>query len=498
VGGIRGPALLAYRGTAGAKRRLRTRVTTVSPSGRVRATIFWDDFGTPQRDYPLTATAMSVVTAVIGFVGLVLATALFVAAEFAFVATGRHRLEERAQAGDRRATHALAVQRRLSFMLSGAQLGITIAALLLGMIAEPTLARALTPALERAGLGASTARGIGVVGALLLATGIAMVFGELAPKNLAIAKPEAVVLRLARPTAVVLRLAAPLIRLFDELSNWLLRRVGIQPANELDQAVTADELELIIDESGRAGSLTADQTRLLRRVLGFRGLKVSDVSVPRPVVVTVPVDATCADLAVLATGSGLSRFPVIGDDLDDVRCVVVAKDVLSVPTDDRATTPALSLGTPPLAVPESALLSPLLRDLRTAHSQLALVVDEHGGVTGIATLEDVVEELVGDIRDEYDRAIPRPRAQRDGSYVVPGTWRPDECERETGIPLPVGDYDTLSGLVMAELGRVPRVGDRVETPYAELRVEALRGFAVHSVRIIDRTDREDVAGEHPS
>jgi CBS domain containing-hemolysin-like protein len=178
--------------------------------------------------------------------------------------------------------------------------------------------------------------------------------------------------------------------------------------------------------------------------------------------------------------------------------VVVAKDVLSVPTDDRATTPALSLGTPPLAVPESALLSPLLRDLRTAHSQLALVVDEHGGVTGIATLEDVVEELVGDIRDEYDRAIPRPRAQRDGSYVVPGTWRPDECERETGIPLPVGDYDTLSGLVMAELGRVPRVGDRVETPYAELRVEALRGFAVHSVRIIDRTDREDVAGEHPS
>ena len=440
---------------------------------------------------------MSVFTAVVSFVGLVLATALFVAAEFAFVATGRHRLEERAQAGDRRATHALAVQRRLSFMLSGAQLGITIAALLLGAIAEPTLARALTPALERSGLGAAPARGIGVVGALLLATGIAMVFGELAPKNLAIAQPEAVALRLARPTAVALRLAAPLIRVFDELSNRLLRRVGIQPADELDQAVTADELEVIIDESGRAGSLTADQTGLLQRVLGFRGLKAGDVRVPRPDVITVPVDATCADLAALASGSGLSRFPVVGEDLDDVRGVVVAKDVLAIPPDERAATPALSLVTPALAVPESALLSPLLRDLRAAHSQLALVVDEHGGVTGIATLEDVVEELVGDIRDEYDRAVPQPRAQRDGSYVAPGSWRPDECERDTGIPLPVGDYETLSGLVMAELGRVPQVGDRVETPHAVLQVEALRGFAVDSIRIIDRTDR-DGAGGWPS
>lgn len=441
---------------------------------------------------------MTFVGAVIGFVGLVLATALFVAAEFAFVATGRHRLEERALAGDRRATYALAVQRRLSFMLSGAQLGITVAALLLGMIAEPTLARALIPGLEQVGLSAATARGIGVVSALLLATSIAMVFGELAPKNLAIAQPEAVALRLARPTELVLRLAAPLIRLFDELSNRLLRRLGIQPADELDQAVTADELEVIIDESARAGSLTPDQTGLLQRVLGFRGLKASDVRVPRPDVVTVPVDATCAELAALAIGSGLSRFPVIGDDLDDVRGVVVAKDVLSIPPEERATTPALSLGTPPLAVPESALLSPLLRDLRAAHSQLALVVDEHGGVTGIATLEDVVEELVGDIRDEYDRALPAPRPQRDGSYVVPGSWRPDECERDTGIPLPDGDYETLSGLVMAELGRVPQVGDRVVTPYAELRVEALRGFAVHSIRVIERTGGDGTVGERPS
>lgn len=440
---------------------------------------------------------MSTTLAAIFFVALVLATAFFVAAEFSFVATGRHRLEERAQAGDRRADQALTVQRRLSFMLSGAQLGITVASLLLGVIAEPTLARALVPALQRAGVAEGTARGIGVVAALLVATAIAMVFGELAPKNLAIAKPEAVVLRVARPTAVLLRVAGPIISLFDNLSNSLLRRVGITPAEELDQAVTAEELEVIIAESGRVGSLSAEQTGLLQRVLDFRALRAGDVMLPRPAVVTVPADATCADLAALACESGLSRFPVIGRDLDDVRGVVVAKDVLSVAVDDRATTPLATLNTPPLAVPESALLSPLLRDLRLAHSQLALVVDEHGGVTGIVTLEDIVEELVGDIRDEYDLAPAGTRAQRDGSFLVPGSWRLDECERDTGLRLPEGDYETLSGLVMALLGRVPQVGDRVDTTYATLEVEALRGFAVHSLRITGHAPPADgTAGAH--
>jgi CBS domain containing-hemolysin-like protein len=417
------------------------------------------------------------------FAVLVLATAYFVAAEFAFVATGRHRLEERAREGDRRATHALAVQRRLSFMLSGAQLGITVTSLLLGVMVEPTLARALRPLLEAIGINPVAVPGIAVVLALLIATSIAMVFGELAPKNLAIGEPERVALRLARPTRFVLRVAAPVIALFDNASNGLLRLIGIEPAEELDQAVTAEELEVIIAESGRVGSLTASQTGLLQRVLDFRALRAGEVLVPRPSVVTITAKATCAELAELARTSGLSRFPVIGDDLDDVQGVVVAKDVLGVPHERRATESVHTLLTPPLAVPESALLSPLLSDLREAHSQLALVVDEYGGVTGIVTLEDIVEELVGDIRDEYDRAPPAVRTLRDGSYLVPGSWRLDECARDTGVFLPEGDYETLSGLVMARLGRVPRVGDQVDTTAAQLRVEALQGFAVRSVRL---------------
>ena len=398
---------------------------------------------------------MSLVLGAVAFVVLVLATAYCVAAEFSFVATGRHKLEERDREGDRRAVHALAVQRRLSFMLSGAQLGISPAAV----------------------------SGVAVVLALLLATGIAMVFGELAPKNLAIGEPERVALGLARPTRFLLRVLGPVISVFDNASNRLLRLVGIEPAEELDHAVTADELEVIIAESGRVGSLTASQTGLLQRVLDFRALRAVEVQVPRTSVVTITADATCAELAELARTSGLSRFPVVADDLDDVIGVVVAKDVLAVPHERRADESVRTLLTPPLAVPESALLSPLLTELREAHSQLALVVDEHGGVTGIVTLEDIVEELVGDIRDEYDRALPAVRPLRDGSYLVPGSWRLDECARDTGVVLPEGDYETLSGLVMAQLGRVPRVGDQVETAAARLRVEALRGFAVRSIRL---------------
>ena len=426
---------------------------------------------------------------------LILANGYFVAMEFAYVAARRSRIEDLADAGDRRANRALAVLRRLSFMLSGAQLGITVTSLLVGFIAEESIGAAIRPVVELTGVGESAATGISLTIGLLIASATQMVLGELAPKNLAIALPEQFALALSGSTRLYVRLAGPIIRLFDSSANGLLRAVGIEPVEEIEGGVSAEELEFIIEESGRQGSLTPEQARLLSRALEFRTLRAGDAMVPRPQVVTIPADATCEELRRLAIDSGHSRFPVVGEGLDDVHGVVQAKSILSVPAPERAGRPVTTLAAPALAVPESALLGPLLTDLREAHSQLALVIDEYGSTAGIVTLEDIVEELVGEIQDEYDRPEPAARARPDGSYDVPGSWRLDECERDTGVALPTGDYDTLGGLIMSALGRVPEPGDEVEVANARLRVVDLTGLAVSRVLLTPIAPTE---GEAPA
>lgn len=415
--------------------------------------------------------------------GLIAANGYFVAAEFAFVAARRGRLEEAVGEGDRRATVALALRERLSFMLSGAQLGITATSLLVGYVAEPTLGRALAPLVRLAGLPEQAVFGVSLTLGFVLATTMQMVVGELAPKNLAIARAEGVALALARSTRWYTRLAGPLIRLFDGAANRLLRALGIEPVDDLPSAVSVEELEHIIAESGREGALTEGQAGLLSRALDFRTLRAGDVMVPRPRVTSIPVDATCEDLRALAVHSGHSRFPAVGDDLDDVRGVVQAKDVFRVDAAVRSRTPVATLLQPGLAVPETALIPRLLTELRDARRPLAIVVDEHGGTAGILTLEDIVEELVGEIRDEHDPAEPAVQRLHDGSYLVPGTWRIDEVERDTGLALPEGDYDTVGGLVMSSLGRVPEPGDLVDVDGVRLRVRGLDGLAVSQVRL---------------
>ncbi|MGH8904010.1 MAG: hemolysin family protein [Egibacteraceae bacterium] len=408
---------------------------------------------------------------------MTLGTGYFVAAEFAFVAARRTRLEELAGGGDRKAARAIAVQRRLSFVLSGAQLGITATALVVGFIAEPVFVAALLPLLRPLGLADTAITSIAITTGLVLSTVIQMVLGELAPKNLAIARPEALARALARSTAAYTRLAGPVIRLFDTSSNRLLRAVGIEPAEELPAGVSADELSLIITESRSRGVLPPAQAALLGRVLSFRALRAADAMVPYSQVVAIPATATCEDLRALAVTTGHSRFPVTGRNLDDVLGVAQAKDVLGVPVDRRASTPARALVRPVLAVPESASLRRLLSSLREAHSQLALVVDEHGGTAGIVTLEDIVEEIVGEIRDEHDPAEPMVR-RSSGGFLIPGSWRLDEIERDTGIALPEGEHDTVAGLLLAEFGRVPEVGDTVQVSGVWMRVEAMDGLAV--------------------
>ena len=415
---------------------------------------------------------------------LTLATGWFVASEFAFVAARRTRLEELAEDGDRRAARALEVVRRVSFMLSGAQLGITVTNVVVGLIAGPVFAAALGPPLRGFGLAEGVADTVAVATGFVLSTTGLMVLGELGPKNLAIAEPEQLARRLARSQLLYLRFFGPVIRFFDGAANLALRVVGVEPVEEIEEHVSPEELGRIITTSGEEGMLAPELAALLRRALEFRSLRAGDAMVPRPQVVAIDVGATCADLQRLAVETGHSRFPAVVGDLDELAGIAHAKDVLGIPPAERALTSVRAILEPEVAVPESARLPDVLADLQRSHVQLAVVVDEYGGTAGIVTLEDIVEELVGEIEDEFDLRASGVRPLPGGRYRIPGSWRIDEVERDSGIALPRGDYDTLGGLLMAHLGRVPVVGDALDVDGARLVVRGVEGHAVAQVELV--------------
>ena len=392
---------------------------------------------------------------------LTVATGYFVAQEFAYVAVDRSRLQGLAADGDAAAARALRVTSRLSFVLSGAQIGITVTALLAGYVAQPYLGRGLADLLGLAGLPVGASLSISVVAALLIATVIQMVLGELAPKNLAIARAEAIALRLSRSTLMYLTVAGPLIQLFDATSSRLLRSVGIESVEEIPQGATAQDLDRIIATSYEQGLLDEDTTRLLDRGLDFRSRIAGEVMVPRVDVVTVHEDDPAVRVVELLD-TGHSRFPVIGASVDEVVGVIAIGDVVELEPADRHHVTAGSLASPPVVVPFTLALPAVLEQLRTSHRQLAIVVDEFGGFAGIVSLEDIAEELVGEIRDEDDLPEADAIQNQDGSWLLPGRWRLDQVEEATGVSLPADDgYDTLSGLVMARLGRIPVPGDEL-------------------------------------
>ncbi|MER7456860.1 hemolysin family protein [Micromonospora sp. NPDC126480] len=406
---------------------------------------------------------MLIVVGLLLIIVLTVATGYFVAQEFGYVAVDRGKLRQRADEGDRAAARALEVTGRLSFMLSGAQLGITVTALLVGYVAEPYLGAGLAELLGQAGMSTSVSLPLSVFLALVIATVVQMVIGELAPKNLAIARAEPLARALASSTLIYLKVAGPLIKLFDRSAVRLLRRLGIEPIEELPSGATPEDLEQIIAESRQEGRLTAEMSTLLDRGLDFRQLTAGEAMVPRVDVHTVRAHEPVSRVVELLE-TGRSRFPVRGaEGVDDVVGVIGIADVLGVPLERRATTPVSAVAVPPLLVPETLPLPTVLDRLRSGHRQLACVVDEYGGFAGVITLEDIAEELVGPIRDEDDPPERTPTRQDDGSWVVPARWRIDEVADSTGISLPEApEYDTLSGLVMRELGRVPEVGDRLE------------------------------------
>lgn len=404
---------------------------------------------------------MLILTGMVLLVLLTLATAFFVAQEFAYVAVDRDRLRMLSEAGDRKAVRALRVTDRLSFTLSGSQLGITVTGLLAGYIAEPYLGRGLAQLLEVTGIPHAVSLSLSLTFALVAATVVQMVLGELAPKNLAIAKPETLARNLATPTLMYLSVTGWIVRVFDATSTRLLRMVGIQPVEHLPQGATPEDLDRIIARSHADGLLDADTFHLLDRGLGFRALTAAEAMVPRVDVVTIMGTAPASRVIELMD-TGHTRFPVIGESVDDIVGVISVGDVVDLEPADRPLLPVARLAAPAVLVTSMSPLPRVLERLRCERQQLACVVDEYGGLAGVITLEDIAEELVGDIRDEDDPPEPTAIAQGDGAWAVPGRWRLDEIAEATGIRLPEHEaYDTVSGLVMAVLGRVPAVGDQV-------------------------------------
>ncbi len=432
-------------------------------------------------------------------------TAVFVASEFSLVTLdpavvgaddeeGDSPSPGRAGPSDRRDRAVRAGLKRLSTELSSAQVGITITTILLGYTAQPALLSLFGDAFAATPMGRGLSGVLAGVLSLILVNGFSMLFGELIPKNYALSAPHATA-RLAVPLQRAFTVAfLPLIRVLNGSANALLRRVGVEPREELSGARTPAELLSLVRRSALEGTLEQSVATLLTNSIELHELSARDVMTDRTRMVVVERDTTAEEVVAFARRTGHSRFPVIGDDRDDVVGLVHLRRAVGVPHAKRPEVPAAALMDDAPRVPETVGLGPLLVELRSFGLQMAVVVDEYGGTSGIVTLEDVVEELVGDVADEHDRRRAGAVRSGDGSWVVPGVLRPDELEERTGLVVPEDPaYETLGGLVMAELGRMPDVGDVVEIDGVALRVEAMEGRRVERVRV--RVVSDDAGGD---
>jgi CBS domain containing-hemolysin-like protein len=414
--------------------------------------------------WPVTEV-LSLLLGVAVVLGITVLTGYFVAQEFAYMAVDRSALAARAEVGDAGANRALAVTRRTSFMLSGAQLGITVTGLLVGYVAEPLIGESLGALLGGVGIPAAVSVGIGAVLALLFSTVVQMLFGELFPKNLAIARAEPVARWLSASTTVYLKVFGWLIWVFDQASNLLLRALKIEPVHDVEHAATARDLEHIVEESRESGDLPAELSMLVDRILDFPDRDVEHAMIPRPRVDTVTDRETLGHLRE-RMGSGHSRYPVLDAATGDVAAVVHLADLLT--TSEPDTAPVTAIARECLVVSTFTSLPDALRQLADSGNQMACVIDEYGGFAGVLTLEDLAEELVGEITDEHDANVDPEYVpvEGDGVWEMAGDVHVDEVERALAVDLPRGHYETIAGLVIAVAGTLPEPGTRltVELP----------------------------------
>ncbi|WP_322409552.1 hemolysin family protein [Microbacterium invictum] len=417
-------------------------------------------------------------------VGLLLTvgTGLFVASEFALVNLDRADLEARQEAGESRLSLTISALRITSTHLSSAQLGITLTTLLTGYTMEPAISNLLRPVLLGWGWPEGLVVPLSAIVGVSVATVFSMIIGELVPKNFALAVPRQTA-KLVMPFQVAFTTVfRPAIRLLNGSANAVLRALGIEPKEELSGARTAEELSSLVRRSASAGVLEKDTASLLDRSLNFARLTAADVMTPRPSIHALSSDDSADDVIQLARRTGHSRFPVSGESMDDITGIVHLKAAIGVPRERRADVPAAALASEVLRVPEAVHLDALVSELRARGYQMAVVVDEYGGTAGVVTLEDLVEEIVGEVLDEHDRR--RAGIVRGSGYVsFPGELRPDEVRDRTGIRIPEGDvYDTVGGFIMSVLERIPAVGDAVSIEDGALEVQRMDGRRVDRVR----------------
>jgi CBS domain containing-hemolysin-like protein len=398
-----------------------------------------------------------------GFIVLTIGTAVFVSAEFSLTALERSTVDANARTGDRRDRMVQRAHRSLSFQLSGAQIGISITTLITGYLAEPLIARLLRPLLAATKIPEHWVHGTALLLALLIATSVSMVFGELVAQYLAVAKPLQTARVVAGPQVLFSMLFTPLIHLTNGAANWILRRMGIEPAEELRSARSPQELGSLVRNSARRGSLDPTTATLVDRSLQFGGRIAEELMTPRSKIVSLEVADTVADLVAKAKETGYSRFPVTEGDLDETIGLVHVKQVFEIAHEVHASTRLGDVARPVAVVPSTLDGDSLMAQIRANGLQTALVADEYGGIAGMVTVEDLIEEIVGDIRDEHDVRTPDVEAAGNG-WRVSGLLRIDEVANATGYRAPEGEYDTIGGLVLQELGHIPVAGESVELP----------------------------------
>lgn len=416
---------------------------------------------------------------------LTVGTAVFVASEFSLVTLDPALVETDSEHQlDRRARSLLAALKHLSTELSSAQVGITITTILLGYTAQPALVNLLGPAFDGASWTGTAAAAITVTVSLLVVNVFSMLIGELIPKNFALSHPLGTARTVVPVQRVFTKILRPVITALNESANVLLRRMGVEPREELSGARSATELASLVKRSALVGTLDLGTARLLTNSIELEGLSAADAMTDRMRLAVVARDDSAADVIALSRRTGHSRFPVIGESRDDIVGLVHIRRAVAVPRERRTEVPAGALMDEAPTVPETVRLGPLLVMLRGFGMQMAVVVDEYGGTSGAVTLEDVVEELVGEVADEHDVKRVGAARQQDGSWTLPGLLRPDELTEATGLVVPHSPaYETIGGLIMAELGRIPDVGDEVLVDGVRLRVVAMDGRRVDRLRV---------------